>query len=109
MHINELLLYINDIKNKYQHIPNGQTIRLSPCWEPDYLQVRNIPLELKNKIITELEQTLTSHMLHNDIANSINEIIAVLSQFNADVNLWDKCVTYNTILNGIRKEDFTID
>ena len=109
MHINELLLYINDIKNNYQHIPNGQTIRLSPCWEPDYLQVRNIPLELKNKIITELEQTLTSQMLHNDIANSINEIIAVLSQFNADVNLWDKCVTYNTILNGIRKEDFTID
>jgi hypothetical protein len=71
--------------------------------------VRNIPLELKNKIKTELDQTLTSHVLHNDIANSINEIIAVLSQFNADVNLWDKGVTYNTILNGIRKEDFTID
>lgn len=108
LYVKELLLYINDIKNRYIDKPNGQTIRISPCWEPDFLQIQHIPSTLKLNIISELEYILEKTNLHIDIVNSINEIIMILSKKGMNKELWNKCIEYNSALNNLRNEKLNI-
>ena len=108
-YILELLLYINDIKNKYRHIPNGKTIRLSPCWDPDFLQIQIIPENIIKNIIDEMEYLLAHENLHIDIFDSFNELLNILSNNNENKILWKKFLIYNNTLNRIRDEDFNIN
>ena len=107
-YIIELLLYINDIKNKYRHIPNGKTIRISPCWDPDFLQIQIIPENIIKSVINEIEYLVAHENLHIDIFDSFNELLNILSN-NENKILWKKFLIYNNTLNRIRNEDFNIN
>jgi len=109
IHIKELLLYLNDIKKSYDHLLNGQTIRVSPCWEPDFLQVQHIPSTLKSQILFELEYILNYENLHDDIYTAMYDIINILRISTRNEKLWLKCIEFNSILNDIRNEKLIIN
>ena len=111
-HVLELLLYIDDIKIKYKHIPNGKTIRISPCWDPEFLQMQIIPDDIKKNVINQMEYIIKHEKLHIDTFDSINEILLILSNTKNNLNnkiLWEKYIVYNNTLNSIRGENFNIN
>lgn len=102
-----LFAFANSMERRYRHRANGRTQFIEICNWPRYLSPYNWPDQSRPEILEYLRGIVINDDLQEKQRQITETLIKNIEQVPFDAEIWQEFTKYNSLLDSVRKEDYT--
>lgn len=104
--LKDLFEFVNDVKDRYNHRPNGRTQLISICYSPTYFSPYVWNEQLLPLAIEYINKLSRCPGLQSSQTHVLQSLRQGLSATMAQSDLWQQFIKYNSILDSVRDQQF---